>query len=361
MKEKNQIPDYMFACLHGQADKEQKDLAEAWLKVAENRLVYEQIIRINKLSDDLKLFERFNLKEGKIAVDNQIRKAERVRTLVAIQRVAAILLLPVLLFGVWHFVLNVKMKQDFASVQVIQEVRTQPGVRSSFLLPDGTKVWLNTASVIKFPSVFNGDTRSIELDGEAYFEVFPNKKKPFMVKSDAIEIVALGTAFNFSAYSDDSRISATLIEGSVKVTSREGNGEGYILEPNEQLNFEKNLHQISKNRVNTDDVIAWKEGKLIFNETPFHEVVLKLGRWFNTDIQLADHSLDTYRYTATFTNETLLQVTELLSLSAPIEVTSVKREFTGDSDFTKAQIIIRAKPNAKNRTKEKNEKPMKQR
>jgi ferric-dicitrate binding protein FerR (iron transport regulator) len=347
MKETDQIPEYVFACLHDKADEQQKALTAKWLEQDENRHAFEQIAKINKLAGDLKLFERFDLKEGKILVENRIQKNNKFKVLSTIQRIAAMLLLPVLVFAGWNYFQNLKLKQDFAYVQVFQEVKTQPGVRSHFFLPDGTEVWLNTASSLKFPSVFTGNTRTVELDGEAYFEVFQNKEKPFLAKTGTFDVTALGTAFNLYAYSGDNQISATLAEGKIEVTTTEGKQGRYILEPNEQLKFEKDIDKISKTNVNVYDVIAWKDGKLIFNETPFPEVVLKLGRWFNTDIKLEDQSLAKYRYTATFTNEDLMQVLELLELSAPIEFSSSKRKTTGNSDFARKQIVIRAKPDSK--------------
>jgi ferric-dicitrate binding protein FerR (iron transport regulator) len=358
MKETDQIPEYVFACLNGTADEQQKALAEKWLEQDENRLAFEQITKINKLAGDLKLFERFDLTEGKISVENQIQKGNISRVLSTIRKIAAMLLLPVLVFAGWHYFQNLKLKQDFASIQVFQEVKTQPGVRSHFFLPDGTEVWLNAASTLKFPSVFTGNARMVELDGEAYFEVFQNKEKPFLAKTGRCDVAALGTAFNLCAYSEDNQIAATLAEGKIEVTTKEGKQERFILDPNEQLNLEKDISKISKTKVNVCDVIAWKDGKLIFNETPFQEVVLKLGRWFNTDIKLVDQSLAKYRYTATFTNEDLSQVLELLELSAPIEFTSTKRRITENSDFARKQIIIRAKPDSKIKSNKKDKEPM---
>ena len=344
MKEKASIPDHVFAYLSGNADDRQKALTEKWLKKVDNQLTFEQLQKINQLTGSLKQFDKYNLEEGKSSVAWRIRRNKIARLTAFAQKVAAILLLPLLLFAGWHFIRNKKLQQDLVATQVVQEVKTQPGVRSHFFLPDGTEVWLNAASTLKFPSVFRGKTRTIELNGEAYFEVAENKKRPFIVQSNSLEVAALGTAFNLCAYAGDNIVSATLVEGKVEVTSREGRGGTFILEPNEQIKIEKDINKTIKTNVNVYDVIAWKDGKLIFNETPFHEAVLKLGRWFNTDMVLAGESLAKYRYTATFTNEDLSQVLELLELSAPIEFSMVARRKTGDSDFTRKQIIIRAKP-----------------
>jgi len=356
MKEINQIPEYVFAYLHGKASEEQNKLTQIWLEQADNHSFYDQIKKTGQLLDDLKRLEKFDLQEGKTAVRNRIRKSRQMKWIGNIQKIAALLLLPVLLFAAWFYLQNTKLKTEITSAQVIQEIQTQPGIRSSFILPDGTKVWLNSASMIKFPSVFTDRTRTVELDGEAYFEVFKNKEQPFIVKSGALEVTALGTVFNLCAYSEDNKISTTLAEGKVKVTTRQGKKEQFFLEPNEQLDFERNTLKISKMHVNVNNVIAWKDGKLIFDETPFREVVRKLGRWFNTDIKLADESIANYRYTATFTNETLSQVMELLTFSAPIEFTSTNRKIQVGNQFSREQIIIHLKPDAKIKANKKNKK-----
>lgn len=359
MKQDTSIPEYIFDYLHGKASEEQKTLTETWLKQPGNKFVFDQLKKTASLSHDLKLFEKFDLQEGKVSVHHQIRKSRWIKLAKSFQKIAALFLLPVLLYAGWSYFQNLKLKKEMESVLVTQEISTQPGIRSSFLLPDGTRVWLNSASTIQFPSVFTGKTRTIELDGEAYFEVSENKQKPFIVKSAALDVMALGTAFNLCAYSEDNKISTTLSKGKVQVTTRQGKKEQFFLKPDEQLNFERNTLKMSKTHVNVNNVIAWKDGKLIFDETPFQEVVRKLGRWFNTDIRLADESIANYRYTATFTNENLSQVMELLTFSAPIEFSSTNREIQKDHNFSRKQIMIRAKPDAILDANTKNKMPMK--
>ena len=358
MEQNKTIPDYVFDYLDNKATDQQKALTQSWLQQPENRLVFDQLKNIVRLSSDVKLFDKFDLQEGKIEITRKIRKANQTKRTFILQKIAAALLLPVLIISAWSFYQNNALKKEMAAIQITQEIKTQPGIRSSFLLPDGTKVWLNSASTVKFPSIFAGNTRTVELKGEAYFEVAKNKAKPFIVKSGAFSVTALGTAFNVCAYNDDNEISTTLAEGKVKISIGQHPENTYLLKPDEQLNFEKSTQKITKNMVNVYNVIAWRDGKLIFDETPFHEVVQKLGRWFNTDIKLADQSMDNYRYTATFTNENLAQVMELLSFSAPIEFTSTPREMKQGNKFGRKQIIIKAKPGAVLDQNTKNRAPM---
>lgn len=347
MKNEDQIPEYVVAILNRKANEQQTEMFSTWIKLAENKIFFGELEKINKLSGDLKLFDRFNLKEGMLSVHKKISRGRIIRFSSSIQKVAALLFIPIFIVASWYFYQSAQLKKDIAGMQVNQEIKSQPGIKSHFFLPDGTEVWLNTASTIKFPSIFKGKTRTIELDGEAYFKVFKDKNKPFIVKANELEVKALGTAFNLCAYSEDNKYSTTLEEGRVQIINSKVKGVNYILNPGEQIDFEKNSQKYSKSIVDVYNVIAWKDGKLIFNETPFHEVVMRLGRWFNADIKLTDETIANYRYTATFTNESLDQVMELLKLTAPIDYASNKREGLESAGFSRKQILISKNPNAK--------------
>lgn len=347
MKSKDQTPDFIVAILNGKANEQQKEMFSAWIKIVENKMFFGELEKINKMSGDLKLFEKFNLKEGKLSVQKKISRGRILRIVSSIQKVAALFFIPILITASWYFFQSVQLKKDIAGMQVVQEIKSQPGVKSHFFLPDGTEVWLNTASSLKFPSIFKGRTRSVKLNGEAYFKVHKDKSKSFVVEANGLEVTALGTAFNLCAYSDDNYYSTTLEEGKVQITNNQKKGINYILNPGEQITFERNIQKYSKSIVDVYNVISWKDGKLIFNETPFREVVLRLGRWFNADIKLTDESIANYRYTATFTNESLDQVMELLKLTAPIDYAYNKREGLESTGFSRKQILISKNPNAR--------------
>ncbi|MGE4586773.1 MAG: FecR family protein [Mangrovibacterium sp.] len=359
MKQEQSIPGYIIDYLNGNAGNEQKRQRDAWLRDAENHQLFKKLQKVNRLSNDLEMFTHFNLREGKAGIRQRIQLNKRIRLLGRIQKAAALLLLPALLFGGWSFFQTRQLKQQMSPAAFTQQVSTQPGIRSSFVLPDGTRVWLNSASTMKFPSVFRGPVRTVELEGEAYFEVAKKEKMPFVVKSYLLDVTALGTAFNLSAYPDDGSTTATLAEGKICVSTKQGEKKQFLLKPEDQLSYEKSTRQAHKDQVDVYAAIAWKDGKLIFNDTPFHEVVQKLGRWFNTDIRLADKSIFNYRYTATFTNESLPQVMELLTFSAPIEYSSTSRTILDGHRFSREQIIIYSKQNTAINNNSKNRMPMK--
>jgi transmembrane sensor len=163
-------------------------------------------------------------------------------------------------------------------------VSTPNGGQYQLILPDGSKVWLNAASSLKFPTEFTGNDRSVELYGEAYFEVAKNKDKPFHVISNTQTIEVLGTHFNVNTYNDEPATKTTLLEGSVKVIR--GNNVA-LLKPGQQASVKlSEPAEIKVNsNINTDEVVAWKNGKFYFTDTDIEEVMRQVGRWYDVDIE----------------------------------------------------------------------------
>lgn len=155
-------------------------------------------------------------------------------------------------------------------------------------LADGTTVYLNSASSLKFPSFFDGDSRKVELTGEAYFDV-AKSSTPFIVQTNTIEIQVLGTSFNVSAYETDRKVSTTLLTGSVQLKPKFSN-ETYSLSPGYCLDFNKDTREMAKLKVNTEASTAWVRGEFYFENQSLEEILTKLSRWysFSTDYQQAD-------------------------------------------------------------------------
>ncbi len=347
METHKNIPEYIFTYLRGEANEEQAKLAGEWLKIPENQDIYSQIKKINSLTTDLHLLNEFNVKDGKQRVLKKYRTNKLVVLSNWMQKIAAVLFIPALLGGIWYYLQQNELRKNLERLMVTQEIVTQPGTKTHLFLPDSTEVWLNAASTLKFPSVFAGNERRIELDGEAYFQVYKNKQKPFIVGTRFQDVQAIGTAFNISAYSGDLKYSTTLVEGKVKVADRMKVDQIIFLEPGIQLNYNTEEKNYKQQMVRVQDVIAWRDGVIIFNETPFSEAAAKLGRWFNADIQISDQSIANYRVTGTFTSESLEQVMELLALSTPIDYSISKREILKNRNFSKQEIKIRKSKNTK--------------
>jgi len=160
-------------------------------------------------------------------------------------------------------------------------VSTPAGGQYQVVLPDGSKVWLNSSSSLKFPTVFTGGERRVELSGEGYFEVAKNRELPFKVKFNNQEVEVLGTHFNIMAYKEDEASRTTLLEGSVRISK---SGVKKILVPGDQALVTGIGSNMDIQQVNTEAVVAWKNGMFIFNNENIKTIMTQLARWYNIDV-----------------------------------------------------------------------------
>ncbi|CAM3738638.1 FecR family protein [Flavobacterium chungbukense] len=189
---------------------------------------------------------------------------------------------------------------------------TPTGGQYNIILADGTKVYLNAVSSIKYPTQFNGDKRIVELDGEAYFEVAKNKSKPFVVKSDKQSIEVLGTHFNVHSYNNESVIKTTLLEGSVAVTYK---NQKSILKPGQQSDVSDNFSKIKVREVDTEEAVAWKNGRFKFDNADLKNVMRQLERWYGIKVEYRGDVSDVRFNGGTFRNKNLSEVLKVLELS----------------------------------------------
>lgn len=163
-------------------------------------------------------------------------------------------------------------------------VSTPKGGQYRIVLPDGTKVWLNAASSIRFPTIFQAGERRVNISGEVYFEVAKNKQHPFRVVADTQLLEVLGTKFNINAYADQSQISTTLAEGSIKL-GRLQHSEYQVLKPGQQaLMNTKDSSPIKISSADLEEALAWKNEAFVFNNTSTNEVMKQMERWYNVEV-----------------------------------------------------------------------------
>ncbi|MFC0515285.1 FecR family protein [Mucilaginibacter angelicae] len=155
------------------------------------------------------------------------------------------------------------------------------GGQYQLVLSDGTKVWLNSSSSLKYPAAFIGKDRKVELSGEAYFEVAKDRTKPFTVNVNGMSVEVLGTHFNINAYSDERVVKTTLLEGSVKLT---GNGQQAMLKPGQQGAFNDQQTAFNVSDVDVDDAVAWKNGFFVFNNEDIQTIMKRISRWYDVDV-----------------------------------------------------------------------------
>lgn len=199
------------------------------------------------------------------------------------------------------------------------EIHVPFGQMSQLTLSDGTMVWLNSGTTLRYPDRFGADNRSVSVIGEAFFKVAKMPYKPFTINSTDLTVEVLGTSFNFSAYQEDSYSSVTLVEGKVAVKDSLGKTIAQ-LHPGQMVTKNKYSNVLNIKEVKIASYSAWTEGKIFFDDERLDQIAFKLERWFNVEISFADPQLKSKRFTGTILkNKPVDQIMQALELLSPIK------------------------------------------
>jgi ferric-dicitrate binding protein FerR (iron transport regulator) len=190
---------------------------------------------------------------------------------------------------------------------------TPRGGQYRLMLPDGSKVWLNAVSSIRYPTAFTGKERRVEITGEAYFEIVKDASRPFKVSvNSSMEVSVLGTHFNINAYTDEPTIKTTLLEGSVKVTHNE---HSVVIKPGEQTQFNSEGTMKVVHDANVDQAVAWRNGMFEFEDADLQSILRQVMRWYDVDVEYQGNIPDRYFTAIISRDKTLTGVLEILKLS----------------------------------------------
>lgn len=346
MKNQNieDIEELFPSYFNGSLKKDDREKVEVWKEASkENRQKFADSLKAWEGIEHLRRMKKYNVEKALENVNLRIEKNKSVTFFTFFQKVAAVLILP-LLIATLYFATKTPTQQMPDTVW--HTIKTPAGQRSEFILPDGTKVYLNSKTTLSYPVAFNKHTRDVKLTGEAYFEVAENKKQPFIVNTGRINVEVTGTEFKASNYPDENLTEIVLASGKVNLFQGEYSTNRNLLGamiPGEKATFYEKVDKIYFEKVDVDKYIAWKEGILMFRDDSMPEVVRRLNRWFNVDIRLTGKALENYVYTATFQDESLIQILDLLKMSAPIDYTIKPRERKTDKTFSKMEIEIKQK------------------
>ncbi|HLN20400.1 MAG TPA: FecR domain-containing protein [Bacteroidales bacterium] len=235
-------------------------------------------------------------------------------------------------------------KTDGNTAKSNSAIMTGEGEKASIILPDSTIVTLNSGTSLTYDNDYNGNTRSVKLKGEAYFDVRTNPDKPFLVQLDSIYITATGTRFNVYSYKNDNRIEATLEEGHISFTTQSDN-KTFDVNPGQQaVFFSKSKETIIRN-VTTETYTAWKENKLRLIDTPLEEALRKIARRYNVVFEVQGPNLLDLKYTATFIDESIEEVMQMLGTVSPISYKVYNRTSVNDKQYLKPKIVIWSRKN----------------
>ncbi len=352
MINKDNLDQILLKYFEGKADKTEVVAISRWLDESNHNVQYfiaskKSFIEIQAGAfDDSGLAEKAYTKfmdyvshsERKTDPGMNLNPNNTRKVIVRIASVAAIILVSFLL---GYFLFNPGTPRS----DTYCEFHVPYGSRSSLFLPDGTEIWINAGSRIKYNYDYGVNTREVILEGEAFFNV-EKDDKPFIVHTSHLSITALGTSFNVKSYPEEDNIETTLIEGKIRVEQK---ASAKVLEliPNQKLTYHKTSEQYStlseavpdiketeeekekvksipviiEAEINIQEEIAWKDGKLIINNEPFEELAKKLERKYDIVFKFTDNDLKKYSYSGTLRDFPLEQVLRALELTSPVKYT----------------------------------------
>ncbi len=209
---------------------------------------------------------------------------------------------------------------NLKTANIYNTIKIPQGGEYSLILSDGTKVYLNAESQLKYPVQFAGNFRGVELIGEGYFEVTKNAGRPFIVKTKGISIEVLGTSFNVNAYENNQKISTTLVEGSVKL-NMQGSSGSQILKPAEQAVFDVITGQTQVSKVDVNLYTGWKDGNLIFYDNRLEDIMITLTRWYSADVQFKNESVKELRFSGSlYRYGDIKQILDIIESTGKIKI-----------------------------------------
>ena len=340
--DQDKITEQIITFLNGQSDKDDIARIKTWVEQSEsNKEYYHQIKNIYEMSKKRVELENIPVERalGKVSFKIDSYKKRNFSVGIWLQRIAVVLFIP-LLAGLIY--LSIGKTGTNGSVNYC-EVESAIGLKSFITLHDGSKVWLNSGSTLRYPDKFVDHERVVFIEGEAYFEVASSVKRPFIVNTPNIQVVATGTKFNVYDRGKESIKGISLVSGKVSISRLVGDNKNNpisSLNPGQHLKFD--LEKETKEIIEEDmyKYYSWKDNKIIFRNDSMSEVARRLGNIYGVDIELQGEELNDYRYRATFEKESLIEILRLLKISAPIDYKEVKRKQNEDGSFSPPKIII---------------------
>ena len=288
--EHNHIDLLIANYLSGEASQAERDELNRWIgESPANKRIFEETQQIWAKSQTYFSAPEISSDREKIKdqIIQQLSKPTKAVSLSTwIYRVAAILALPVMLGIGWYL-----GSAEISSETQMSEVTAPKGQISKCVLADGTEVWLNAGSTLKYDAALKGNLREVNLDGEAYFKVSKNKHKPFVVSTEHARIKVLGTIFNLKAYSGENKVETTLEEGSVEFSMNDSATKPLELKPGEQVVYNISEKKITVGKVETYLHTAWTDGKFVFKDADLKTIVAELERLYDVRIHLDNDSL----------------------------------------------------------------------
>ncbi|WP_200976440.1 FecR family protein [Echinicola sp. 20G] len=314
-------------------DQEEEELLRRWLDEGEHNLRVFETLKVvwKEKSQEPELVnveERINDIWAK-ALDQSVNAGSVLRKLVEIAAVGLFFIVASWLL--WNSANKSDTVEPLNQVTELISKHNSPGQKTKLYLPDGSVVYLNSESSLKFLKGFNGMERRIYLDGEAYFVVAKDSSRPFVVQSRGVETIALGTEFNVNAYEENEKIKVSLIEGKVQVNNLLSNDDSRDLLPGKELIIDGRNNEMIEKTIDVESATGWKEGKLVFKNASYKDMVIALERWYGVEINTFGKIPNDWHLTSTYKGQTLenilIDLTYSKSFTYEIEKNTIKIKF----------------------------------
>ena len=289
--------EVLVAFLKGELDAAQAAAVEAWYdRSAANRRMLGQVYYILYVSDRITDAAGIDVERSLRQFKRRMHAGRRISLRRSAVRIAAAAVIAAVLLagGLTTVLLSKRLAQPVTVV-------TQLGERSQVVLPDGTKVWLNSSSSVEYVAPFFSRQRRVKMEGEAYFEVEHDRRAPFVVSTNGLDIEVLGTRFNIRNDDNEHRVTTVLLEGAVKAYASGREQASVRLHPAQQLVFDTRTHAMRLTDCpSAERSINWIDGRFCFEHDTFGEIVAELKRYYNVDIRFMDNRLRDMRFSGNF-------------------------------------------------------------
>jgi ferric-dicitrate binding protein FerR (iron transport regulator) len=320
----------------GDLNMEERREIDAWIMESdENRSLAKEVCHLLYTSDTLDIIQKTDARPALRKITKRIEIKRRRRNIeTGIYRITAICFLPLLIGTLLYL-----MPETEGTVRYMT-ARASTGAVSFLELPDGSEVWLNSGSYVRYPVVFSGEKREVYFSGEAYFSVAKDAKRKFIVQTPRqLSLEVTGTEFNIDAYETNDFVKTTLVEGTISLICLDGTGEyrKYPMKPEQQITYLPQTREARLQKTYIQKDIAWKNGRVIFRDTPFEEALWILSKRFNVSFKVRKEALYKNSFTGTFTDQDLTRILEHFKLSSGIRY-SQKQLINDDGEIQKTEI-----------------------
>ena len=308
-----EIYEIFYAVLSNTSSTEEKNQFEEFMRSEENRRLFDQVRKMWKGSASISHYPAIDREKAFNELQQKIKQNRRTkRRYVAISMISVAASI-VLMIGVVNFF---NSSYSFTGNTMVS-VQTELGNRSFVVLPDGTKVWLNSQSKVQYGSDFGKEDRSVKLSGEGFFDV-THSKKPFIVNVGDFSVRVYGTKFNVSDYTEDQNIFTCLESG--KISIEKGGETKLFLKPGQLVTYNKTTEKFKIRSVNASEYSAWKENKMYMHAESLEQLTAKLERKYNVQIRFVPERLEEeIHYTGVFSDESIEEVLDAISVASDLK------------------------------------------